>query len=65
MALRRNMDTTKGYVRDVLDELYPNAQSKTVVVYEGKKYQIRYFVSFIGGYKHWDHQWHVVNDDVE
>jgi hypothetical protein len=26
-----------------LDELYPNAKSKTVIEYQGKKYQIRYF----------------------
>ena len=26
-----------------LDELYPNAKSKTIVEYEGVKYQVRYF----------------------
>ena len=53
-------DDEVAYIGDVLDRLYPNARSKTVVTHEGKKYQIRYFLSFVGGYKHWDHHWHLI-----
>lgn len=44
-----------------LDKLYPNARSKTVVEFEGKKYEIRYFpidTSRSGKtVKEWGHEW--------
>ena len=44
-----------------LDKLYPNAKSKTVIEYQGKKYQIRYFPleSSRTGKTifEWGHQW--------
>ena len=59
---RRHGMTDAVYIGEVLDQLYPNAQSKTVIEYEGKKYQIRYFISFVLGYKHWAHNWTLVED---
>lgn len=43
-----------------LDTLFPNAQSKSIKEYRGKKYQIRYFPvaeSRSGKVKHWGHKW--------
>jgi len=44
-----------------LDELYPKVKSKTVVEYEGKKYQIRYFplekTADGTKVKEWGHRW--------
>jgi hypothetical protein len=44
-----------------LDELYPKVKSKTVVEYEGKKYQIRYFpmekTADGAKVKEWGHRW--------
>ena len=44
-----------------LDQHYPNARSKSIVTYKGKKYQIRYFPvakSNSGKTVHeWGHQW--------
>ncbi len=44
-----------------LDELHPNARSRSVVTHKGKKYQIRYFpldVSRSGKTVHeWGHEW--------
>ena len=44
-----------------LDELYPKAKSKTVVEYEGEKYQIRYFpvekTADGAKVKKWGHRW--------
>ena len=44
-----------------LDELYPKVRSKTVVEYEGKQYQIRYFpiekTADGAKVKTWGHRW--------
>lgn len=50
-----------------LDELYPNARSKTVVEYQGKKYQVRYFPlesSRTGKIVfEWGHQWVIFSEE--
>lgn len=47
-----------------LDKLYPNAKSKTIVEYKGKKYQIKYFPlekSSSGKTVYeWGHEWQLV-----
>ena len=44
-----------------LDGLYPKARSRTIVEYEGKKYQLRYFplAETAEGekVKEWGHRW--------
>jgi len=51
-------------VTRALDELYPKARSRTVVEYEGKKYQIKYFplAETARGekVKEWGHRWVVI-----
>jgi len=48
-------------INQALDELYPGAKSKTVVEYEGKKYQMRYFplqkTAEGEKVKAWGHRW--------
>ncbi len=54
-------------VTRALDELYPKAKSKTVVEYEGKKYQIKYFpvqkTADGAKVKEWGHRWVTVKTD--
>ncbi len=51
-----------------LDGFYPNAQSRSIVEYKGKKYQIRYFplsASRSGKTVHeWGHQWQCLDKEV-
>ena len=48
-------------VTEILDKLYPDAQSRKTVTYEGQRYQIRYFPldkSLSGKTVHeWGHAW--------
>lgn len=47
-----------------LDELYPKAKSRTLVEYEGKKYQLKYFpiekTADGEKVKEWGHRWVLV-----
>lgn len=49
-----------------LDQLYPDAESRTIVEYEGKKYQIKYFpksTSLSGKtVKQWGHTWDLIEE---
>ncbi len=53
--------TPEEKLTEELDQLYPNAKSKTVIEYQGKKFQIRYFPlesSRTGKTVfEWGHQW--------
>ncbi|MBU6141856.1 hypothetical protein KGO95_01890 [Patescibacteria group bacterium] len=53
--------TPEERLTEELDQVYPNAKSKTVVEYQGKKYQVRYFpleTSRTGKTVfEWGHQW--------
>lgn len=48
-------------LNDELDRLYPNAKSRTIVTYNGKQYQIRYFALVQSrsrkSVKEWGHRW--------
>jgi hypothetical protein len=48
-------------ITEALDALYPKARTRTVVEYEGKKYQLRYFPIAKdedgGKVKEWGHHW--------
>ncbi|MBI4135220.1 hypothetical protein HY477_00595 [Candidatus Uhrbacteria bacterium] len=59
------IELTEEETRDrELDELYPNAKSRTIVTYKGKRYQIRYVPrekSRSGKTVHeWGHHWHLL-----
>jgi hypothetical protein len=49
-----------------LDALYPDAKSKTIVEYEGKKYKIRYYAAQESRsgktVQRWSHKWELVLD---
>ena len=38
----QDVKTKEEKITEELDKLYPNAKSKTIVEYNGEKYQIRY-----------------------
>lgn len=48
-------------LNDELDRLYPNARSKSIVNYNGNKYQIKYFSVVVSRsrktVKEWGHKW--------
>lgn len=51
-------------IHEELDRLYPGAKSKTIVEYNGKKYQIRYFPlrKSRGKVLEWEHAWWPVKE---
>lgn len=59
--------TLEERLTEELDKLYPNAKSKTVVEYQGKKYQVRYFPlesSRTGKTVfEWGHQWVIFSEE--
>lgn len=59
--------TEQERINAELDRLHPNARSKQLVLYEGKRYQIRYFPlqkSLSGKtVKEWDHEWQPVEEE--
>ncbi len=53
--------TESEKLNEELDKIYPNAKSKTIVTYNDKKYQIRYFPVVKSRsrktVKEWGHSW--------
>lgn len=56
-------------LNEQLDRLYPNVKSKTIVSYNGKAYQVRYFPLVRSrsrkNVKEWGHEWiEMPNDNI-
>ncbi len=60
--------TEEEKITEKLDKSYPNAKSKTIVEYNSKRYQIRYFPfekSRSGKtVKEWGHAWRLVEEKI-
>ncbi len=53
-------------INEELNKLYPDAKSRTIVEYERKKYQIRYFPLKKKGNKvlEWEHAWWPFEEEI-